>query len=64
MRVINRVKSGSIILMHNNGLHTAEAVPVILKELISRGYTFVPVEQLIYKENYYIDSNGRQQPAA
>ena len=63
MRVINRVQSGSIILMHNNGLHTAEAVPVILKELISRGYTFVPVDQLIYRDNYYIDSNGRQQPA-
>ncbi len=64
MRVINGVKSGSIILMHNNGAHTAEAVPVILKELIARGYTFVPVDELIYRQNYYIDSNGRQQPAA
>ena len=64
MRVISRVKSGSIILMHNNGAHTAEAVPVILCELISRGYTFVPVSELIYRQNYYIDSNGRQQPAA
>lgn len=64
MRVINRVQSGSIILMHNNGLHTAEAVPVILEELISRGYTFVPVDELIYRQNYHIDSNGRQQPAA
>ena len=26
MRVINSVKSGSIILMHNNGLHTAEEI--------------------------------------
>lgn len=64
MRVINRVQSGSIILMHNNGLHTAEALPVILKELIARGYTFVPVDELIYRQNYRIDSNGRQQPAA
>lgn len=64
MRVINRVQSGSIILMHNNGAHTAEAVPVILTELISRGYTFVPVDELIYRQNYHIDLNGRQQPAA
>ena len=61
-RVTSRVKSGSIILMHNNGLHTAEAVPVILQTLIDRGYTFVPVGQLIYRQNFTIDPNGRQQP--
>jgi polysaccharide deacetylase family sporulation protein PdaB len=60
MRVINNVKSGSIILMHNNGLHTAEAVPVILQTLKNRGYTFVPVGELIYRENYTIDSTGMQ----
>ncbi len=63
MRVINRVRSGSIILMHNNGLHTAEAVPIILETLKNKGYTFVPIGELIYRENYVIDSNGRQQPA-
>jgi peptidoglycan/xylan/chitin deacetylase (PgdA/CDA1 family) len=60
MRVINNVKSGSIILMHNNGLHTAEAVPVILQTLKNRGFTFVPVGELIYRENYTIDSTGMQ----
>lgn len=60
MRVINGVQSGSIILMHNNGLHTAEAVPIILETLKNRGYTFVPIGQLIYRENYTIDSTGRQ----
>lgn len=63
-RVTSRVKSGSIILMHNNGLHTAEAVPVILQTLIERGYTFVPVGELIYRQNFTVDSQGRQQPAA
>lgn len=63
-RVINGVKSGSIILMHNNGLHTAEAVPVILETLKNRGYTFVPVGELIYRENYLIDGTGRQVKAA
>lgn len=60
MRVINGVQNGSIILMHNNGLHTAEAVPIILETLKNRGYTFVPVGELIYRENYVIDGTGRQ----
>ena len=64
MRVINNVKNGSIILMHNNGLHTAEAVPIILSTLKNKGYTFVPIGELIYKDNYVIDGTGRQKPAA
>ena len=64
MRVINGVKNGSIILMHNNGLHTAEAVPIIISTLKNRGYSFVPIGELIYKENYVIDGTGRQKPAA
>ncbi|MDE6613478.1 MAG: polysaccharide deacetylase family protein [Clostridia bacterium] len=63
MRVINNVQSGSIILMHNNGLHTAEAVPIILETLKNKGYSFVPIGELIYKENYTVDGAGRQQPA-
>ena len=62
MRVINNVKNGSIILMHNNGLHTAEAVPIILETLKNRGYSFVPVGELIYRENYVIDGTGMQKP--
>ena len=62
MRVINGVKSGSIILMHNNGLHTAEAVPIILETLKNKGYKFVPIGELILRENYTIDSTGRQKP--
>lgn len=62
MRVINGVQNGSIILMHNNGLHTAEAVPIILETLKNRGYSFIPVGELIYRENYTIDGTGRQRP--
>jgi len=64
MRVINGVKSGSIILMHNNGLHTAEAVPIILETLKNRGYSFVPIGELIYRENYIIDGTGMQKTAS
>ncbi|MBE7077537.1 MAG: deacetylase [Clostridiales bacterium] len=60
MRVINGVKNGSIILCHNNGLHTAEALPLIFSTLKNRGYEFVPISELIYKNNYTIDVNGRQ----
>ena len=60
MRVVNGAKNGSIILCHNNGLHTAEALPLIFSTLKNRGYTFVPISELIYKENYSIDHNGRQ----
>lgn len=60
MRVINGVKPGSIILCHNNALHTDEALPLIFSTLKNRGYQFVPISELIYKENYTIDYNGRQ----
>ena len=63
MRVINGAKNGSIILMHNNGLHTAEAVPIIIETLKNKGFTFVPIGELILRENYTIAPDGRQQPA-
>ncbi len=59
-RVINKTKSGSIILCHNNGLHTAKALPTILATLQEKGYEFVPISELIYKQNYTIDSFGVQ----
>ena len=60
MRVINGAKNGSIILCHNNGLHTAEALPLIFSTLKNRGYEFVPIGELIYTENFRLDANGRQ----
>ncbi len=60
MRIINGAKNGSIILCHNNGLHTAEALPMIFSTLKNRGYSFVPISELIYTKNYTIDHNGRQ----
>ena len=62
LRITNGVKSGSIILCHNNGLHTAEALPMIFSTLKNRGYKFVPIGELIYKENYTIDGTGKQHP--
>ena len=60
LRVINGAKNGSIILCHNNGLHTAESLSMIFSTLKNRGYQFVPISELIYQENFYIDNTGKQ----
>ncbi len=61
-RLISQAKSGSVILCHNNGLHTAEALPVVFRTLKNNGYTFVPIGELIYHKNYTINSEGKQVP--
>ena len=63
-RITGKVQAGSIILCHNNGLHTAEALPLVLATLKNRGYEIVPVGELILRENYTIDANGRQRAAS
>lgn len=61
-RIVNKAVSGSIILMHNNGLHTAEALPIVIDTLRANGFGFVPIGELIYRENYTIDPTGKQIP--
>lgn len=45
--IYNRLENGSIILMHNNGEHTAEALELIIPALREKGYEFVKVSDLI-----------------
>jgi len=52
--------NGSIIRMHNGAKYTVEAVDVIIEQLQDMGYEIVPVSELIYKDNYYVDQSGRQ----
>ncbi len=59
-RIIKRTKSGSIILCHNNGLHTAESLPQIFSALKAKGFKFVPIGELIYKTDYKILPDGTQ----
>lgn len=59
-RVTGKVKPGSIVLFHNDATHTPAALPIILEKLIAQGYTFVKVDDLIYKENYEIIHDGTQ----
>ncbi len=63
-RVLKNVKSGSILLFHNDLENTTEALPDILKSLKSQGFEFVTVKELIYPDNYTIDANGRQIPTS
>ncbi len=59
-RVISRAQNGSIVLFHNGVENTAPALEKVLTELEKQGYSFVSVNDLIYKENYSIDHTGRQ----
>lgn len=59
-RVIKGTSNGSILLFHNGVDNTAPALDLILTELAKQGYSFVSVEDLIYKEGFYIDHTGKQ----
>lgn len=52
--------NGSIILCHNGAKHTAEALDELITTLQKKGFQLVPVSQLIMKENYTINTEGRQ----
>ena len=60
-RVMKNVKAGSIVLFHNNAKYTPKNLDKILDELINEeGYEIIPVGELIYNEDYYVDENGEQ----
>lgn len=59
-RVINKVKNGSIILFHNDTKYSLQALPTVIEKLKARGFEFVKVSDLILKDNFYIDYQGRQ----
>lgn len=59
-RVVSRTVNGSIILFHNGVENTAAALDSVLTALSEKGYSFVTVDELIYKDNYYLDFAGRQ----
>lgn len=61
-RVVNsqKLKNGSIILLHNGTRYTAKALQKIIDGLRNKGYNFVPVSELIYRDDYTLDHEGRQ----
>jgi len=59
-RIRTKVRPGSILLFHNDTEHTAKLLPLIIEELKSENYELVPVSELILRDDYYIDNEGRQ----
>ena len=59
-RVTDKTECGSIILFHNDIKNTPDALDRILTDLEKKGYSFVTVSELIYDDDYKIDSAGKQ----
>ena len=59
-RIEPKLQNGSIILMHNGTENTANSLNDIITNIKNKGFTIVPVSELIYKGNYTIDNNGEQ----
>lgn len=56
-RILSDAAPGAIVLLHNNGEHTAEALKIFLPALQEEGYHIIPVGELLY-DNGYTDING------
>lgn len=52
--------NGSIILCHNGAKYTAEALDELISTLRGKGYEFVRVSDLILRDHYRMDVEGRQ----
>lgn len=54
------LKPGAIILCHNGADYTADALDTLIKRVKEKGYEFVPISEIIYKDNYYMKADGTQ----
>ncbi len=63
-RVLNNKKlgNGSIVLFHNDTRDTPKCLDTIIKGLKEKGFEIVPISQLIIKDNYRMNGEGRQIP--
>ncbi|MEW8973951.1 MAG: polysaccharide deacetylase family protein [Tissierellaceae bacterium] len=59
-RVVRNVSGGSIVLFHNNAKYIKEYLPLVIERLLENGYEIVPVSELIHRENFKMNNNGRQ----
>ena len=59
-RIKEKITSGDIILMHNGTKHTADSLDMLIKNIKQKNLEIVKVSELIYKDNYIIDVNGKQ----
>lgn len=54
-RIKKNIKSGDILLFHNNSINIVEILREVIAEL-KKDYQFVKIEDLIYNSNYQINS--------
>ncbi len=59
-RIKDKIRPGSIILMHNDTKHTAEGLQQIIDTIKNEGYEIVPLDEMIFKDSYEINHEGRQ----
>lgn len=59
-RIGNNLQNGDIILSHNGTAHTADSLDMLIKNIQEKGFKIVTVSDLIYKQDYEINSNGTQ----
>ena len=59
-RIQDKLKAGDIILSHNGTKHTQDSLDMLIKNIKQKGFEVVRVSDLIYTENYTINSNGTQ----
>lgn len=52
--------NGAIILLHNGAKFTADALDAVITGLEQQGYTLVPISELIIRQNFHMDGNGKQ----
>lgn len=57
--VVNKLKNGSIILMHNGAKNTPVALPMVIEGIKNAGYEIVPISQILLKGAYYTDVDGK-----
>ena len=59
-RVTSKSKNGSIILFHNNSDNILDGLKMVLEHFKCKKTDVVPIGQLIYYDNFYIDNQGVQ----
>jgi len=61
-RVLDRMKPGSIVLLHNAAKHTPAALPGLIEKLQADGYSLVKISEIIHTGPHTINHEGKQIP--
>ncbi len=59
-RTTDEMENGDIMLLHAGAKNTAKALPDLLNAIKEKGYGAVTVGELIYRENFKMDHEGKQ----